>query len=62
MADNVETSGNANPALLILVGSVIGLCIVKRNEIVDFLRYDPVSEAQRIARKAIGIREDDDDE
>lgn len=57
-----ETPRNVHPAALLLVGSAIALVIMRRNEISDFLRYDPVSEAQRVARRAIGIREDMDDE
>lgn len=53
-----QTSGNANPAVLVLVGAAVAVLIATRREWLARIGvYDPVEEAQRIARKAIGIED-----
>lgn len=52
-----QTSGNATPALLILAGAAVAVLIATHRDWRERLKYDPVVEAQRVARKAIGIED-----
>lgn len=52
-----QTSGNAYPAVLLLVGAAAAILIATHREWRERLTYDPVEEAQRVARKAIGIED-----
>jgi hypothetical protein len=63
MGDDVTPPpGNTYPAALVAVGAtLVTLLIVRRKEVrerlTERLAYDPVEEAQRHARKALGIED-----
>lgn len=58
---NSQTSGNTYPAALVAVGAVAAVLMFRREELrqwfADRFQYDPVAEAQRHARKALGIED-----
>jgi hypothetical protein len=54
-----QTSGNAYPAVLLLVGATVAVLWATRRELRERFGYmSPVEEAQKAVRKAIGIEDE----